>query len=45
MREEEKIFAGSVDDILDYERFDNNCSMILTRFRSDILKEVIIYNK
>ena len=42
---EEKIFAGSVDDILDYERFDNNCSMILTRFRSDILKEVIIYNK
>lgn len=42
---EEKIFAGSVDDILDYERFDNNCSMILTRFRSDLLKEVIIYNK
>lgn len=42
---EEKIFAGSVDDILDYERFDDNCSMILTRFRSDILKEVIIYNK
>ena len=42
---EEKIFAGSSDDILDYERFDNNCSMILTRFRSDLLKEIIIYNK
>ena len=42
---DERIFKGTTDDILDYENFGNNCSLVLMRFRSNTLNEVIIFNK
>ena len=42
---DEKVSAGSVNDILDYENFGSECSLVVMKYRSNVLKEVIVYNK
>ena len=36
--------TGSVNDILDYKNFKENCSRVLMRFRSGTLNELIVFN-
>lgn len=42
---ENKVFTGNVDDIRDYIHQVNDCSRILTRWRSNSLSEIVIFNR
>lgn len=42
---DDEIKEGSVEDILDFKNFDENASLVLMRFRSGTLNEVVVYNK
>lgn len=40
-----KVFSGSVDDVKDYLHQADECSRALLRWRSNTLKEVVIFNR
>lgn len=42
---EDKIVKGTTNDILDYKNFTTGSSLVLFRFRSGTLQEVVVYNK
>lgn len=40
----EKVFVGTAEDILDYSSYGAKCSKILVRYRSNIPKDIVIFN-
>lgn len=43
--ERDIIYQGSAADILDYDTFGEECSMVLIRLRSNNVKDIYIYNR
>lgn len=43
--EKDMVYSGSAADILDYDTFVDDCSMVLIRVRSSSIKDVYIYNR
>lgn len=41
--ENDEIYAGTVDDILDCETFEDEASLLVMRWRSNSVKEIVVY--
>ncbi len=43
-REDEKVFAGTYDEILDYDSVGEECSFVALRYRNYVLSDIVVLN-